>query len=112
MILGSVRRPSFAVWMAAASIAALSLGGCAGGFPDVHAITALSLGDQDADKAKAVQPPSLAELIQPGTLDDIAIGKANAPVTIIQYVSLTCPTCGKFQASALPKLKKAYIDKG
>jgi protein-disulfide isomerase len=112
MIPGSFRRYSSAVLMAAASIAALSLGGCAGGLPDVHAITALSLGDQEPDKSKAGQPPSLADLIQPGTIDDIAIGKANAPVTIIQYVSLNCTTCGKFQAQTLPKLKKAYIDKG
>ena len=54
----------------------------------------------------------MADLIQPGTLDDIAIGKANAPVTIVQYVSLNCATCGKFQSTALPKLKKSYIDKG
>ena len=54
----------------------------------------------------------MADLIQPGTLDDIAIGKANAPVTIVRYVSLNCATCGKFQSTALPKLKKSYIDKG
>jgi protein-disulfide isomerase len=112
MILRRAWRSFFQAWMAAASIAALSLGGCAGGLPDVHSITALSIGDSDADKPKTGQPPILAELIQPGTLDDIAIGKANAPVTIVQYVSLTCPTCGKFQSAALPKLKKAFVDKG
>jgi protein-disulfide isomerase len=112
MIPGSTGRSSFTVWLAAASIAALSLGGCAGGLPDIHAIASLSLGDQDADKAKTSEPPSLADLIQPGALDDVAIGKANAPVTIVQYVSLTCTTCGKFQTTVLPKLKKAYVDKG
>jgi protein-disulfide isomerase len=98
--------------MAFAAVAALALGGCAGGLPDVHSIASLSLGDDSADKPKTAEPPSLADLIQPGSLDDLAIGKANAPVTVVQYVSLGCPTCGKFQSAALPKLKKAFIDKG
>jgi protein-disulfide isomerase len=100
-------------WIALASIAALSLGGCAGGLPDIHSISSLSIGDSGAEeKPDPNRPVNLADLIQPGTLDDIAIGKANAPVTIVQYVSLNCATCGKFQNVALPKLKKAYIDKG
>ncbi len=111
-----VRAVSSLAQVAFASIAALSLAGCAGGLPDVHSIssiTAISLGGSDsADKPKADGPVNLADLIQPGTLEDIAMGKANAPVTVIQYVSLNCTTCGKFQSAALPKLKKAYIDKG
>jgi protein-disulfide isomerase len=55
---------------------------------------------------------SRAELGQPGPLGDRSLGKADAPVTIIQYVSLTCPNCVKFQSGVLPKLKKAYIDNG
>ncbi len=110
-----VRAVSFLARMAFSSIAILSLAGCAGGLPDVHSISSLapSFGSSDAaEKPKAGGPASLADLIQPGTLDDIAIGKANAPVTIVQYVSLNCATCGKFQSTALPKLKKSYIDKG
>lgn len=101
------------VRMAFASLALLSLAGCAGGLPEIHSISSLSLGDSgSADKSKIDQPVNLADLIQPGALDDIAIGKANAPVTVVQYVSLNCTTCGKFQAATLPKLKRAYIDKG
>jgi protein-disulfide isomerase len=111
-----VRAISSFARMAFASFAVLSLAGCAGGLPDVHSISSLSAislgGGDSAEKPKADGPVNLADLIQPGTLDDIAIGKANAPVTIVQYVSLNCATCGKFQADALPKLKKAYIDKG
>ena len=110
----AVRTASSLARMAFASIAVLSLAGCAGGLPAIHSISALSLGGDSGatDKAKGDQPVNLADLIQPGALDDIAIGKANAPVTIVQYVSLNCQTCGKFQNDSLPKLKKAYIDKG
>ena len=58
---------------------------------DPFDICPLAGGDSGAsDKAKGDQPVNLADLIQPGALDDIAIGKANAPVTIVQYVSLNC----------------------
>jgi protein-disulfide isomerase len=100
--------------IALASAALLALGGCAGGMPDIHSITSLSAfgGSSEPQKPKGDQPVSTAELLQPGTLGDVAIGKNDAPVTIVQYVSLNCPSCGAFQAETLPKLKKAYIDKG
>jgi protein-disulfide isomerase len=100
------------VRMAFASFALLTAAGCAGGLPDIHSISALSIGESSGEKPKSDGPVNLADLIQPGVLDDIALGKANAPVTIVQYVSLNCETCGKFQSHTLPKLKKAYIDKG
>lgn len=92
----------------------LVLGGCSGGLPDMHSISSLADfgASRPPEKPKGDQPVNAADLIQPGALDDVAIGKANAPVTIIQYVSLNCATCGGFQTEALPKLKKAFIDKG
>ena len=45
-------------------------------------------------------------------LGEPAIGDANAPVTIIEYSSLTCPHCAAFHANTLPELKKRYIDTG
>ncbi len=108
------KRASAAMWMAMASFAALGLGGCAGGLPDVHSITSLSpFGSKTApEKPKGDQPVNTADLIQPGALGDLAIGKGNAPVTIVQYVSFNCASCSGFQSETLPKLKKAYIDKG
>ncbi|MGO9172473.1 MAG: thioredoxin domain-containing protein [Rhodomicrobium sp.] len=109
------KRASAVVWTAIASVAVLALGGCAGGLPDIHSISSLtSFGSTPApaEKPKGDQPVNPAELIQPGPLGDIAIGKANAPVTIVQYISLNCTSCGGFQTETLPKLKKAYIDKG
>jgi protein-disulfide isomerase len=39
-------------------------------------------------------------------------GKANAPITIIEFASLTCPHCAAFERETLPKLTKNYIDTG
>lgn len=43
---------------------------------------------------------------------DMVLGAANAPVTIIEYASLTCPHCARFHTETLPQLKANYIDKG
>ncbi len=45
-------------------------------------------------------------------MKDRSIGKDNAPVTIIEYASLTCPHCAHFDKEILPELKKRLIDTG
>jgi len=45
-------------------------------------------------------------------LSEKVMGRADAPVTIIEYSSLACPHCAAFHAETLPKIKKAYIDTG
>ena len=45
-------------------------------------------------------------------LQDMVLGKADAPVTIIEYASMTCPHCAHFAETVLPDLKKDYIDTG
>ncbi len=44
--------------------------------------------------------------------DDMVMGADNAPVTLIEYASLTCPHCAHFNEATFPKLKSEYIDKG
>jgi protein-disulfide isomerase len=44
--------------------------------------------------------------------DDFQMGRADAPITIIEYASLTCPHCAQFDTEVLPKLKSEYIDTG
>lgn len=44
--------------------------------------------------------------------DDMYMGEAAAKVTIIEYASLSCPHCAKFNAETLPRVKADYIDKG
>ncbi|MGH6784930.1 MAG: DsbA family protein [Sphingomicrobium sp.] len=58
------------------------------------------------------QAPSPADLMQAGPLGDMALGAENAPVTIIEYASMTCPHCADFHATTYVELKKRYIDTG
>lgn len=43
---------------------------------------------------------------------DRALGDPDAPVTIIEYSSLTCPHCAQFHADVLPELRERYIETG
>jgi protein-disulfide isomerase len=54
----------------------------------------------------------MADLMQAGPLGDQAVGQDNAPVTIIEYASLTCSHCAHFAETTFPELKKKYIDTG
>ena len=56
--------------------------------------------------------PSSVELMQAGPLGDVVVGKANAPVTIIEYASMTCSHCATFHNTTYPEMKKKYIDTG
>lgn len=40
------------------------------------------------------------------------IGDVNAPVTMIEYASFTCPHCASFHKDVLPQIKKEYVDTG
>lgn len=55
---------------------------------------------------------SEVELMAPGALPDMVMGDAKAPVTVIEYASMTCPHCAHFTETTLPELKKRYIDTG
>jgi protein-disulfide isomerase len=54
----------------------------------------------------------LPELYTPGPLGDKIIGADNAPVTIVEYASVTCPHCAFFHKETFPTLKTKYIDTG
>src|SRR5471032_2215145 len=42
----------------------------------------------------------------------MALGSANAPVTITEFASMTCPHCSAFNETVFPKVKSEYIDTG
>jgi protein-disulfide isomerase len=46
------------------------------------------------------------------TKDDRILGNPDAPITIVEYASLTCPHCAHFTNDVLPELKKKWIDTG
>ena len=43
---------------------------------------------------------------------DMVHGQPNAPVTIVEYASMTCPHCAAFQREVAPRLTKDYVDTG
>jgi len=62
--------------------------------------------------AKADDTPSAADLADAGPYGDVMLGSDKAPVTIIEYASMTCPHCAHFSATTFPELQKRYIDTG
>jgi protein-disulfide isomerase len=71
-----------------------------------------------ADFANAQELPQsigdvdMAEVMKPGSLPDKALGDANAPVKIVEYMSMTCPHCANFHNNTFDKIKEKYIDSG
>jgi len=55
---------------------------------------------------------SAADVAKPVSLPDMALGPANASVTITEYASMTCPHCAAFDEAVFPQIKSAYIDTG
>jgi protein-disulfide isomerase len=55
---------------------------------------------------------SAADVAKPVSLPDMALGPANAAVTIIEFASMTCPHCAHFNETVFPKIKSEYIDTG
>lgn len=69
-----------------------------GGATDVPA------GSLDAQESgEEVDTSSIAEMVQ---------GDAEAPLTVIEYASFTCPHCATFHASQYKDLKAEYVDTG
>ena len=55
---------------------------------------------------------SAADVAKPVSLPDMALGPADASVTITEFASMTCPHCAAFNAEVFPKIKTEYIDTG
>jgi protein-disulfide isomerase len=55
---------------------------------------------------------SAADVAKPVSLPDMALGPANATVTITEFASMTCPHCAAFNEQVFPKIKAEYIDTG
>ena len=63
-------------------------------------------------QARADKAQVKALLAKPPALPDMALGKDKAPITIIEYSSLTCPHCAAFEENVFPMLRSKYIDTG
>ncbi len=73
-------------------------------------LAATGFGRQAFAQASGDVP--IEQLLEEGALTDIWQGKADAPVTIIEYASMTCPHCAHFHEEGMPALKSKYIDTG
>jgi protein-disulfide isomerase len=82
----------------------------------VAGISAAALAGMAPTRAFAQRAPQKkftpTELHKPGPIGDHILGKADAPVTIVEYASFTCGHCATFHAGAFLKLKEKYIDTG
>lgn len=54
----------------------------------------------------------MAKVLAEGSLPDKVLGNADAPVTIVEYASMTCIHCANFHRNTLPEIKAKYIDTG
>lgn len=73
------------------------------GFGTAHAATEMPQSDGDVD---------MAAVLKAGELPEMALGKEDAPVTIVEYMSMTCPHCAHFHTTTFDEIKKKYVDTG
>ncbi len=67
----------------------------------LFAVAALAGGPADAQSIDTTK-----------ALTERVLGDPKAPVTIVDYSSMTCPHCARFHIDTLPKIKEQYIDTG
>jgi protein-disulfide isomerase len=58
------------------------------------------------------QSAMAAAVAKPVSLPDVAIGSEDAPITITEYSSMTCPHCAAFGQNVLPMLRSNYVESG
>ncbi len=56
--------------------------------------------------------PAFAQSDEVAALEEMSIGSEDAPITMIEYASFTCPHCKNFHANVLPLIMENYIDTG
>ena len=71
----------------------------------VSAIALTACGAADSSNAQTAGSGQLA-------LTDIALGADDAPITMVEYASWTCPACLQFHNDVIPMLKADYVDAG
>ena len=75
------------------------------------------VAQESTPAAKAELPQAegsidVTKLMEPGALPEMALGEANAPVTIVEYMSMTCPHCANFHNETFDAIKAKYVDSG
>ncbi|MDU0256874.1 thioredoxin domain-containing protein [Streptomyces sp. PU10] len=62
--------------------------------------------------APAPADESLLALARRDASDPLAVGRADAPVVLIEYSDFQCPFCGRFARTTKPELLRSYVDEG
>jgi protein-disulfide isomerase len=75
-------------------------------FPAILAATPLPLA------GAAMAQNEAALVAKPVALPDMVLGQTEAPITIVEFSSLTCPHCADFAENVFPMLQSKYIDTG
>ena len=103
------------------------MGAAGKGLVGVVLALAFAACDQQGDKsaitqaeidAAAYSGPDYSKVVTPAEVrngivfGEITVGKPDAPVTIVEYASLTCPHCANFHRDVYPKLKDTFIKTG
>jgi protein-disulfide isomerase len=82
----------------------------------VAAATAILAVFSSAHAAVEVPQPDgevdMAAVLKPGALPEMVLGKEDAPVTIVEYMSMTCPHCAHFHTTTFDAIRKKYVDTG
>ncbi len=76
------------------------------------ALTAASLAFAAMPTGASAQTYTDAQLNKVGPLPEQALGSPDAPVTVIEYASMTCGHCANFHSTTYKELKREYIDTG
>ncbi len=76
-------------------------------------MTACAAGALLAGSALAQEASvNVDELHSPGQLGDKVLGPADAPVTVVEYASMSCPHCAHFDATTFDDFRLKYVDSG
>lgn len=102
--IGLVHRRSF-VAVAIMLLAVLVLGACG-----ASGISVTPMAEQDAGAPASANDTGATVQVDPS--DVRAKGKADAPITIIEYSDFQCPFCSRWFAQTYPTLVKEYVDTG
>jgi len=97
----------------AAALALVLLGSsgfAAGTTPANPGVDPMTTAAVDAPKPSGTV--DMKSLLEPQKLEDRVLGPADAKVTVVEYVSMTCPHCRDFTNKSFDAIKKKYVDTG
>lgn len=84
----------------------------AAGVAGAAAMLLASCGGASSESSAAPAGEAAVEKSGEGALSDMAVGSPDAPITVVEYASVTCPHCATFHQEVYPSIKEQYIETG